>query len=115
MFPMIKDPRNWNERNHTPNMVPIEIGTNVSRGSTAIAHKLKASTGTRGKRTTNRGSTKDDRRSIVNLATARVPKYSARMLFLEVIAYILGLNRISWSSGADEHDAPQRNEDIGEK
>ena len=93
---------NWNESNHIPNVVPIEIGANVSSGFMLIAHMLKASTGTSGRSTTNVGSTKKDTRNVVNLANARIPKYTMNVLFLRVIAYSLGRNRIGWLSGTGE-------------
>ena len=86
----------------------------MSWGITKIEHMLKASTGTTGRFTTNVGSTKNDTMNIVNLANARTPKYTTSV-FLEVIAYSLGRNRIRCSSGTGEHDVPQRNEDVGEK
>ena len=106
---------NWNEHNHVPNVVPIDIGANMILGFMLIAHMLKASTGTMGRFTTNVGSTKNDTMNIVNLANARIPKYTTSVLFLRVIAYSLGRNRIGWSSGTGEHDAPQCNEDVGEE
>ena len=76
---------------------------------------LKVSIGTTGKSTTSVVPTKNDTTNIVNLADARVPKYNASVLFFEVIAYSLGRDRISWSSGTGEHNVPQRNEDVGEE
>ena len=49
-----------------------------------------------------------------NLPNARTPKYAARILFLEVIAYILRsicIGRLNERFGGD--DAPQRDEDVG--
>ena len=61
------------------------------------------------------GLRKDDSIPTVNLASTMVPKYTASILFLEVIAYILGRNHISWLSGTGRHGVPQRDEDIGRK
>ena len=80
-------------------MVPIDIGANISLRFRLIAHMLKASTGTTGRLAANVGSTKNDTMNVVNLANARIPKYTTSVLLLKVIAYNLGRNRIGWLSG----------------
>ena len=58
------------------------------------AHILKTSSGIGGspRGATGRKNSTSDTPSLVN---ARAPKYAATILFLAVIAYILGRNRIS--------------------
>lgn len=87
--------RGSDESNDIPNPVAIESGINMNSRFTEAAHMLKASTGIRGRSTKTGGLAKDIATGIVILANARVPKYAASILFLEVIAYILGRNRIS--------------------
>lgn len=59
--------------------------------------KLKASIGIGGRSTNATGREKADASDTASLANARVPKYTARILFLKVIAYTLSRGRISWS------------------
>jgi len=56
---------------------------------------LKASIGIGGRSTNATGRTKDEASDTANLANARVPKYTARILFPKVIAYTLRQSRIS--------------------
>ena len=76
-------------------------------------HNLKASIGIEGSSTTAGDLRKDDANDIANLANTRVPKYTASILFFEVIAYILGRNHISRLSGTGKRGVPQCDEDIG--
>ena len=55
---------------------------------------------------------KDDTSVTVNLVNANAPKYTASILFLKVIAYILRRNRISRSTDEEKCRVPQRDEDI---
>ena len=71
-----------------------------------IVQKLKTSVGIGGASTTVGDSTRVVTSSIVNLASTRVPKQTASILFLQVTAYILGINRIGWLSNTSKHDAP---------
>ena len=104
-----------NQRSDAPNAAPNELGTNMSRRSTTIAHILKASTGI-GRNSTNVGGlTKAVASAIANLANVRVPKYTARILFLKVIAYTLGRGRIGWRSDFGTNDTPQHDEYIRRK
>jgi len=96
----------WDERNYAPNAVPIEFGTNLNLSSGRCPHKLKASTGIRGRSMTVGGLEKDDASDIANLANAKLPKYAASILFLKVIAYILRQYCISWVSNTDKLDIP---------
>ena len=57
--------------------------------STTTPHKLKASTGAEGKLMIVGGSVKEDASDRASLANARVPRYTAKILFPKVIAYIL--------------------------
>ena len=82
---------------HSPNAVPIPLGTNLNWRFGTTGQKLKASIGIGGRSTNATGRVKDDASDTANLANARVPKYTARILFLEVIAYTLRRTRISWS------------------
>ena len=56
--------------------------------------------------------TKDIASDMANLASARLPKYAARILFLRVIAYILGWNRVILPRNVDKHGVPQHDEDV---
>jgi len=58
-----------------------------------------------------KGGRKDDASVKTNFANARVPKYTARSLFLKAIVYILGRNHISWLRG-EMNEVPQRDEDV---
>ena len=80
-----------------------------------IPHKLEAFIGSEWRSTKTGRWTKAGARDISDLANARVPKYTASILFLEVIAYILGRNHISQSTDTDKRDAPQHNEDVRRK
>lgn len=106
---------NWNEHDHAPNTVPIEFGANMNLRFIVIPHKLEAFIGSEWRSTKTGRWTKAGARDISDLANARVPKYTASILFLEVIAYILGRNHISRSTDTDKRDAPQHNEDVRRK
>ena len=80
-----------------------------------IPHKLEAFIGSERRSTKTGRWTKAGARDMIDLANARVPKYTASILFLEVIAYILGRNHISRSTGTGKRDAPQHNEDVRRK
>ena len=56
-------------------------------------HKRKASTRIGGKDLNAGGLKKTDTRIAANLANARVPKYTANIFFLELIAYTLTQSR----------------------
>ena len=56
-------------------------------------HKSKVSIGTGGRSTTVRGPTRFDASETANLAIVMLPKYTASILFLDVIAYTLRQNR----------------------
>jgi len=53
--------------------------------------------------------------AIDNLANVRVPQYTARILFLKVIAYTLGLGRIGWFSNLEINNIPQHDEYVRRK
>ena len=61
-----------------------------------IVHELKASTGIGGGDMTTGDLENVDENVVVNLANARVPRYTTSILFLKLIAYTLGWNRIRW-------------------
>ena len=87
---------NWDEREghgYIPNAVPNECGTLLNRKSTTNPHKLKVSIGTGGRSMTFRGTTRFDASETTNLANVMLPKYTARVLFLDVIAYTLRQNQ----------------------
>ena len=76
-------------------MVPIALGINLNWRCGTTGQKLKASIGIGGRTKNVTGLTKDDASDTTNLANARVPRYTARILFPKVIAYTLRRNRIS--------------------
>ena len=80
---------------HSPNAVPIALGTNLNWRFGTTGQKLKGSIGIGGSSANATGRAKDDASDTANLVNARVPKYTARILFLKVIAYTLGRTRIS--------------------
>ena len=77
-----------------------------------VPHKLKASTGTRGKSMFTGGPINHVTSEVTNLANARVPKYIASSLFLRVIAYMLRWGHISWLSDLETNNTPQRDENV---
>jgi len=94
------------QRVDVPNAVPNDLGTSMSRRSTAVAHILNASIGTGRSSTNVGGSRKADTIVVTNLANARVPKYAPRILFLKVIAYTLGRGLIGWIGDLETKATP---------
>ena len=74
---------------YVPNTVPIEFGITMRWRSTFIVHMLKKSSGIGGMGTTDGGLRKPVMKFVINFANTRVPRYTAIILFLEVIAYTL--------------------------
>ena len=81
-----------NECNSVPKALPIEYGITMNLRSIVIPHKLEASTGIKWRSTKPGRLAVVNARVIRNLVSARVPKYTAIILFLEVNAHILRRN-----------------------
>ena len=84
--------------------------------SVTTPHKLKASIGIEWRSRTTGCLTRVGASDTTNLTDTRVPKYTASILFLEVIAYILEFNRVSDGlNDTDKHEVPQCDEDVRRK
>lgn len=58
---------------------------------------------------------RSDANETANLANPMLPKYTTRILFLDVIAYILRQNQFRQLSDANKHGVPQRDKDFRKK
>jgi len=96
--------------------VLIAIGADLKGRRETTLHKLKTSRGIGG-RSKFVTCWRKDARDTANLVNAKVPKYTARILFLRVIPYILRRNRISQSedkTNAAYLNAIKTSEDVKE-